>query len=159
MAHAHSSARATVYPPAVWRHLADAAKCDADFVADLLEHAELDNDADAEIRAELAQLATQLYDLVIDRGERLVALGRLVPQAQCEHEALALAGLAWSDTGLPESFALRGPWLPKELSEARKLLVWLMAHPTSLPQAKPSEIWPARRRCPLPQCGDAGWAR
>jgi len=145
MAHPFSATRATVYPPAVWRHIADAAKSDADFAADLVEHAQLDNDADAEIRAELAQLAAQLYDLVIDRGERLVALGRLVPQAKCEHEALAHAGLAWSDTGLPDSFALAGPWLPKELGEARKLLAWLLAHPPSLPRAKPSEIWPAGR--------------
>jgi len=38
MAHFRRSGRPTVYPPAVWRHLADAAKTDEEFVAELVEH-------------------------------------------------------------------------------------------------------------------------
>jgi hypothetical protein len=85
MAHPSSPARPSIYPPAVWRHLADTAKADADFAAELAAHAQYDNAADVAIRADLARLAAQLYDLVLDRGERVLALGRLVPQAQCEH--------------------------------------------------------------------------
>jgi len=87
----------------------------------------------------LVALAQALCDLMLDRAHRLRALGRLVPQARDEHEALVRAGLTWADMGLPESRPLDGPRLPKELSEARKLL----AHPPSPPRASPSEIWPA----------------
>jgi len=90
-------------------------------------------------------LAEQLYDVLLDRAQRILALGRLVPQAQDQHDALARTGLVWADTGFPESLPLEGPWLPKELSEARKLLAWLLAHPPSLPRADPAEI--ARIQC------------
>jgi hypothetical protein len=135
--------RPTVYPPAVWRRLAEEFKTDEDFGAELVEHAQLDNAADGAIRAELVQLAVQLYDLLLDRAQRIMALGRLLPQARGEREALALAGFVWADTGFPESFPLEGRWLPRELGEARKLLVWLQAHPSRLPHSDATEISPA----------------
>jgi hypothetical protein len=96
----------TVFPPAVWRRLAEESKSDGEFLADLMEHAKLDNAADAAIRAELVQLAEQLYDQLIDRAERLIALGRLLPKARDEREAIALAGLVWEDSGLPQPLPL-----------------------------------------------------
>jgi hypothetical protein len=123
----------TVFPPAVWRRLAEESKSDGEFLADMMEHAKLDNAADAAIRAELVQLAEQLYDQLIDRAERLIALGRLLPKARDEREAIALAGLVWEDSGLPQPLPVDGPWLPKDLSEARKLLAWLDIHPSRLP--------------------------
>jgi hypothetical protein len=132
-------ARSTIYPPALWRRIADDAKPESELAAEFAGRARHDNPADAAIRAELLALADRLYDLILDRVHRLLALGRLVPQARDEHEALARAGLTWEDTGLPENLAFDGPWLPTDLSEARKLLAWLLAHPPSLPRADPSE--------------------
>jgi hypothetical protein len=103
----------TVYPPALWRRVAAAqAKTNAEFVAEVVAYSEHDNAADTAIRAELAQLGAGLYDLLFERVQRLHALGRLLPQAQNAAEALSLADLVWTDTGLPQSFPLAGPWLP-----------------------------------------------
>jgi hypothetical protein len=127
----------TVFAPAVWRRIAEAeGRPDAQFAAEYIERAKLDNAADATLRAELASLAAQLYDLLIDRTDRIAALWRLVPQASNEREAVACAGLTWADTGLPDAFEPCGQvWLPRQLSDARKLLTWLEEHPPTLPLA------------------------
>lgn len=135
MAESSNPVRPTVFPPAVWRRVAEESESDEEFIADMMERVKLDNDADAAIRLELLVLARELYDLLMDRAERVLALSRLVPEASEVSEVLACAGLAWDDTGIPASLSLDGAWLPKDLSQARMLLAWLEAHPSRLPIA------------------------
>jgi hypothetical protein len=111
-----------------------------EFEAELSPLTEVANPLDAAIVAELMALADGLEALFEDRSRRLFALGRLVPQSSDERDALARAGLAWADTGLPQSFSFRGPWLPADLNDAKRLLAWLIAHPPSLPRAAPAEL-------------------
>jgi hypothetical protein len=128
----------TIYAPAVWRRIAEADRMpDAQFPAEYLERAQLDSPVDAALRAQLAQLAERLYDLLIDRVDRLITLCKLVPEAQNERDALTRAGLSWGDTGLPESFDPKSEcWLPLELPDANWLLTWLEANPPELSRSQ-----------------------
>jgi hypothetical protein len=130
--------RPSIYAPAVWRRIAEADGIpDAQFSAEYLERAQLDRPVDAVLRAQLAQLAERLYDLLIDRVDRLIALCKRLPEAQNERDALTRAGLSWGDTGLPESFDPKsGCWLPLELADAKWLLAWLEANPPGLPRTE-----------------------
>jgi hypothetical protein len=117
---AHPRARPSLYPAAAWRRFVAAYdKGGAEFQAEAEKLIHQSNPADALVVAELALLANQLNDLLLDRVRRIVALGRLVPQSTDVHDALARAGLTWADTGLPEGFNIKGDWLPPELADAK----------------------------------------
>jgi len=106
---------------------------DAAFEGLLRDLGRYESPEDAQVIAELLVLQNELYDQIEDRGQRILALGRLVPDSSDVHDALNRAGLSWADTGLPEGFTFDRPWLPMDLANAKQLLTWLLAHRPSLP--------------------------
>lgn len=131
---AKTRTRSTLYPPAVWRRLAATQGDDAAFEGLLRDLGRSESPEDAQVIAELLVLQNELDDQIEDRGQRILALGRLVPDSSDVHDALNRAGLSWPDTGLPEGFTFDQPWLPLDLANAKQLLTWLLAHRPSLPR-------------------------
>jgi hypothetical protein len=75
MTHHHVD-RPTVYAPAVWRRIAEAEGLpDAQFAAEYVDRAHLDNAADAALRAELAALAARLLTSYLSAPTALPPFG------------------------------------------------------------------------------------